>query len=82
MGKKGQSLKVKVHRHKDKTKEIASLNQQLGLLDLKVVLVTADGNCFFRAVAEQLEGDEEQHARSIGKNLSHSWRMKCPLMST
>ncbi|XP_024402364.1 OVARIAN TUMOR DOMAIN-containing deubiquitinating enzyme 7 isoform X1 [Physcomitrium patens] len=63
MGKKGQSLKVKVHRHKDKTKEIASLNQQLGLLDLKVVLVTADGNCFFRAVAEQLEGDEEQHAR-------------------
>lgn len=32
----------------DKTKEIANLNQQLGLLDLKVVPVTADGNCFFR----------------------------------
>lgn len=54
---------MKVHRHKDKTKEIANLNQQLGLLDLKVVPVTADGNCFFRAVAEQLEGDEEQHSK-------------------
>jgi len=32
----------------DKAKEIANLNQQLGLLDLKVVPVTADGNCFFR----------------------------------
>lgn len=34
----------------DKTKEIANLNQQLGLLDLKVVPVTADGNCFFRYI--------------------------------
>lgn len=52
-----------MHRHKDKTKEIANLNQQLGLLGLKVVPVTADGNCFFRAVAEQLEGNEEQHSK-------------------
>lgn len=34
----------------DKTKEIANLNQQLGLLDLRVVPVTADGNCFFRYI--------------------------------
>lgn len=32
----------------DKTNEIANLNQQLGILGLKVVPVTADGNCFFR----------------------------------
>lgn len=54
---------MKVSRNKDKTKEIANLNQQLGLLDLRVVPVTADGNCFFRAVAEQLQGDEEEHAK-------------------
>ena len=34
----------------DKTQEIANLNQQLGLLGLKVVPVTADGNCFFRYI--------------------------------
>ncbi|KAG0569919.1 hypothetical protein KC19_6G125000 [Ceratodon purpureus] len=63
MGQKRPPLKLKVIRNKDKTKEIASLNQQLGLLDLKVVQVTADGNCFFRAVSEQLEGDEEEHSK-------------------
>ncbi|KAG0586590.1 hypothetical protein KC19_2G102200 [Ceratodon purpureus] len=63
MGQKRTGLRMKVHRHKDKSKEIANLNQQLGLLGLKVVPVTADGNCFFRAVADQLEGNEEQHTK-------------------
>ena len=36
---------------------------QLAALGLKIVPVAADGNCFFRAIADQLEGDEEQHAK-------------------
>jgi OTU domain-containing protein 3 len=37
------------------------LNEQLSLLGLKIHPVTADGNCFYRAVADQLEGNEEAH---------------------
>uniref|UniRef100_A0A7I4BHT7 OTU domain-containing protein n=1 Tax=Physcomitrium patens TaxID=3218 RepID=A0A7I4BHT7_PHYPA len=64
MGQKRTGLRMRVsgRRHKDKVLEIASLNEQLSLLGLKVVPVTADGNCFFRAVADQLEGAEEQHS--------------------
>ncbi|KAG9440007.1 hypothetical protein H6P81_020172 [Aristolochia fimbriata] len=36
---------------------------QLDALGLKIVQVTADGNCFFRALADQLEGNEEEHAK-------------------
>ncbi|XP_039167477.1 OVARIAN TUMOR DOMAIN-containing deubiquitinating enzyme 7-like isoform X7 [Eucalyptus grandis] len=36
---------------------------QLDALGLKIVQVTADGNCFFRAVADQLEGNEEEHGK-------------------
>ena len=28
---------------------------------LKVVEVDGDGNCLFRAIADQIEGDEEKH---------------------
>ncbi|CAM6033947.1 unnamed protein product, partial [Sphagnum compactum] len=45
-----------------KVVDIANLNEQLDLLGLKVRSVTADGNCFFRAIADQLDGQEEQHA--------------------
>ncbi|KAF7848709.1 hypothetical protein BT93_L1718 [Corymbia citriodora subsp. variegata] len=36
---------------------------QLDALDLKIVQVTADGNCFFRALADQLEGNEDEHGK-------------------
>ncbi|KAK3416366.1 hypothetical protein EUGRSUZ_H02072 [Eucalyptus grandis] len=36
---------------------------QLDALGLKIVQVTADGNCFFRALADQLEGNEEEHGK-------------------
>ncbi|KAL2608280.1 hypothetical protein R1flu_026853 [Riccia fluitans] len=39
------------------------MNEQLAPLGLKVVNITGDGNCFFRAVADQLEGNEEEHAK-------------------
>ncbi|CAJ1942853.1 unnamed protein product [Sphenostylis stenocarpa] len=36
---------------------------QLDALGLRIVEVTADGNCFFRALADQLEGNEEEHRK-------------------
>ncbi|OAY78290.1 OTU domain-containing protein 3 [Ananas comosus] len=36
---------------------------QLDTLGLKIIQVTADGNCFFRALADQLEGNEEEHQK-------------------
>ena len=36
---------------------------QLGALGLRIVPVAADGNCLFRAIAHQIEGDEEEHSR-------------------
>jgi hypothetical protein len=38
----------------DKSKDVANLNEQLTLLGLKVVPVTADGNCFFRFISKLL----------------------------
>ncbi|KAJ1694920.1 hypothetical protein LUZ63_011618 [Rhynchospora breviuscula] len=36
---------------------------QLDLLGLKIIEVVADGNCFFRSLADQLEGNEEEHTK-------------------
>ena len=36
---------------------------QLADLGLRIVPVSADGNCFFRAIAHQIEGDEKEHSR-------------------
>ncbi|KAM7251008.1 hypothetical protein ACFE04_022891 [Oxalis oulophora] len=36
---------------------------QLDALELKIIQVEADGNCFFRALADQLEGNEEEHVK-------------------
>ncbi|KAF8033913.1 hypothetical protein BT93_C0251 [Corymbia citriodora subsp. variegata] len=36
---------------------------QLDALGLKIVQVTADGNCFFRALVDQLEGDRDEHGK-------------------
>ncbi|KAI3760936.1 hypothetical protein L1987_51340 [Smallanthus sonchifolius] len=44
-----------------KQSEISEFRAQLDALGLKIVEVTADGNCFFRALADQLEGDEDMH---------------------
>lgn len=43
--------------------DISEIRAQLDLLGLKVIQVTADGNCFFRALADQLEGNEEEHKK-------------------
>ncbi|KAL9245804.1 hypothetical protein vseg_019411 [Gypsophila vaccaria] len=51
-----------VKRH-GKQASISEFRAQLDLLDLKIIQVTADGNCFFRALADQLEGNEELHEK-------------------
>lgn len=44
-----------------KQSDISEFRAQLDALGLKIIEVTADGNCFFRALADQLEGDEDKH---------------------
>ncbi|OVA15869.1 Ovarian tumor [Macleaya cordata] len=51
-----------VKKHGKQT-NITEFGSQLDTLGLKIVQVTADGNCFFRALADQLEGNEEEHRK-------------------
>ncbi|KAJ8530909.1 hypothetical protein K7X08_023790 [Anisodus acutangulus] len=46
-----------------KQADISEFRAQLGALGLKIIQVTADGNCFFRALGDQLEGNEEEHEK-------------------
>ncbi|KAL3646308.1 hypothetical protein CASFOL_011488 [Castilleja foliolosa] len=46
-----------------KQNDVTELRAQLDPLGLKIIQVTADGNCFFRALADQLEGDEDMHEK-------------------
>ncbi|KAG6546372.1 hypothetical protein Mapa_012413 [Marchantia paleacea] len=50
-------------RTKPRGGENGKMNEQLAPLGLKVVNMTGDGNCFFRAVADQLDGNEEEHSK-------------------
>ncbi|GAQ86487.1 hypothetical protein KFL_002920040 [Klebsormidium nitens] len=53
-----------IRRAKEKLKggsDIALFREQLRVIGLKIQEVTADGNCFFRAIADQLEGDAGDH---------------------
>ncbi|KAF0891039.1 hypothetical protein E2562_005132 [Oryza meyeriana var. granulata] len=46
-----------------KKADMTEFRAQLGSLGLKIIEVTADGNCFFRAMGDQLEGNEEEHMK-------------------
>ncbi|KAI6695205.1 hypothetical protein NL676_022915 [Syzygium grande] len=46
-----------------KQADTTQFRAQLDALGLKIVQVTADGNCFFRALAYQLEGNEDEHGK-------------------
>ncbi|KAI3452000.1 hypothetical protein Pfo_008665 [Paulownia fortunei] len=50
-------------RRGGKQNDVSELRAQLDVLGLKIIQVTADGNCFFRALADQLEGDEDEHEK-------------------
>ncbi|PIA56552.1 hypothetical protein AQUCO_00700712v1 [Aquilegia coerulea] len=46
-----------------KPKDMGEFRSQLDTLGLQIVQVTSDGNCFFRALADQLQGNEEEHQK-------------------
>ncbi|XP_020537301.1 OVARIAN TUMOR DOMAIN-containing deubiquitinating enzyme 7 isoform X3 [Jatropha curcas] len=50
-------------KKRGKQTDITQFRAQLDALGLKIIQVTADGNCFFRALADQLEGSEEEHGK-------------------
>lgn len=64
--------KSKIKKPQNSTKkhgkqvDLGQLRSQLDALGLKIIQVTADGNCFFRALADQLEGNEEEHKKYRG----------------
>nr|AIE88286.1 hypothetical protein [Oryza glaberrima] len=46
-----------------KKADMTEFRAQLDALGLKIIEVSADGNCFFRAMGDQLEGNEEEHMK-------------------
>ncbi|KAJ4714837.1 OTU domain-containing protein 3 [Melia azedarach] len=46
-----------------KQTDMVRFRAHLDSLGLKIIEITADGNCFFRALADQLEGNEEHHQK-------------------
>ncbi|KAG7539425.1 OTU domain [Arabidopsis suecica] len=63
---KQQKSKPKKQPHQVKKKQgkdcdLSQFRAQLDALGLKIIQVTSDGNCFFRAIADQLEGNEDEH---------------------
>ncbi|XP_023632946.1 OTU domain-containing protein 3 isoform X2 [Capsella rubella] len=64
---KQQKSKPKKQPHQVKKKkqgkdcDLSQFRAQLDALGLKIIQVTSDGNCFFRALADQLEGNEDEH---------------------
>ncbi|CAK7337707.1 unnamed protein product [Dovyalis caffra] len=63
---KQQKSKPKKTPHVKKQGKQANIIQfrsQIDALGLKIIQVTADGNCFFRGLADQLEGNEEEHGK-------------------
>lgn len=65
---KGKTVKSKPKTHppakrQSKPGDTAKFSAQLAALGLRIVHVTADGNCLFRAIADQLEGDEEEYTK-------------------
>ncbi|KAG4115187.1 hypothetical protein ERO13_D12G070700v2 [Gossypium hirsutum] len=55
--------KKQQQQHPQVKKQGKQADISLDALGLKIIKVTADGNCFFRALADQLEGNEEEHGK-------------------
>ncbi|XP_022844734.1 OTU domain-containing protein 3 isoform X2 [Olea europaea var. sylvestris] len=56
-----RQVKQSHSKKRGKENDISEFRAQLDVLGLKIIQVTADGNCFFRALADQLEGDEDEY---------------------
>ncbi|CAN6855003.1 unnamed protein product [Brassica oleracea var. botrytis] len=61
---KKQPRQVEKKKKKEgKDCDLSQFRAQLDPLGLKIIQVTADGNCFFRSLADQLEGNEDEHSK-------------------
>ncbi|XP_075481943.1 OVARIAN TUMOR DOMAIN-containing deubiquitinating enzyme 7-like isoform X4 [Primulina tabacum] len=68
---KHQKVKPKPHKQAKqshnkkggKQADTSGFRAQLDALGLKIIQITADGNCFFRALADQLENNEDEHEK-------------------
>ena len=70
MSKKRVEREIRAaHRRNKKEKQhmaddfddFSSLNNQLGILGLTLKQITGDGNCLFRALGDQLQGNSNDH---------------------
>ena len=60
---KKDEKKIKTKAEEKENQLFSNLQKQLRERNLKLVNVRGDGNCFFRAIAHQLYGDESQHQK-------------------
>ncbi|CAI0405767.1 unnamed protein product [Linum tenue] len=60
---KSKPKKAPKVKQQGKQADLTMFRGQLDGLGLKIIQVTADGNCFFRSLADQLDGNEEEHGK-------------------
>lgn len=59
------------NKKQGKQVDTSQFRSQVDALGLRIVEVTADGNCFFRALADQLEGNEGEHQKYRSMVVKH-----------
>ncbi|CAL5197722.1 unnamed protein product [Lathyrus oleraceus] len=59
------------NKNQGKQDDTSQFRTQVDALGLRIVEVTADGNCFFRSLADQLEGNEEEHRKYRSMVVKH-----------
>jgi len=68
-------------KKKDKTSDLCTQRQALKEFGLRIKIVEGDGNCLFRALADQLHGDESLHHKEREKTVdfieSHKDQFAC-----
>jgi OTU domain-containing protein 3 len=72
-----KALRVQARRGKNYSdKELKSFNRALADSGLVLREMTGDGNCFFRAISDQLEGNQHNHATYRARVCGHMEEMR------
>ncbi len=61
MSKREMRRRSKQKREDQWREDLAKFSTQLAVFGLKIKEVKGDGNCLFRTIADQMEGDENKH---------------------